>query len=792
MADIYLSYSHQDRPFARQLAQELERYGWTVWWEAKLEAGERFDSVYEKALRTARTILVIWSSLSIRSQYVRDEASYAVDHDKLISTIRDQVRLPLRFAGLPHVDLSGWQGESAHAGFRELIDSLVTVLGLSDTTTIPLPSIFETRGGERPLNEAKLMLVGYGGVGKTSIVNRLVRRRPFDPHEKQTDGISISNWLLPIPRNGEVHLHVWDFGGQEIMHATHQFFLTPRSLYLLVLNGRHGREDVDAEYWLNMVQAFAADSPVIVVLNKIREFPFDVNRRALQGKFPSIRQYVETDCADGSGLDDLERLIQEEMDRLPHVHDVYPANWFVIKDKLQSMRESYLSFGAFRKLCAEYGELGDGNQERLADFLHVLGVALNYSHDPRLHDTHVLKPSWVTEGIYAILNAKRLAASKGELRLSDLSDILDPNQYPPAQHSFLLELMRRFELCFRFPEEDRVLVPDLLDKQEPQGLEGFAAEGLLEFEYHYPGLLPAGLLPRFIVRTSGLSVDRLRWRSGVVLSFEGNRALVKGDSIERKVHITVDGPSRGRRRLLAVIRADFEHIHESYAFRPDEMVPVPRFAGVVIPYQKLLVMEHAGLTEIKETFGDEVLTLKVRELLDGVDLEGGRDSRAGPVRASPPLSAFISYSHKDGALRAELETHLKLLKREGLLDLWTDRHIQAGTEWETQIDENLESADLILLLVSADFVASDYCWGAEMKRAMERHDRGEARVIPIIVRECSWKSAPFARLQALPEDSKPVSTWGTGPYARDTPWTAIEERIRSVVNELRRSNKHRV
>jgi hypothetical protein len=546
MSDIYLSYSHQDLPFAKLLARELERYGWTVWWEAKLEAGERFDSVYDKALRAARTILVIWSSSSIRSQYVRDEASYAVGHDKLISAIRDQVRLPLRFAGLSHVDLSDWNGESEHAGLRELIDSLVAVLGLSNTTTTPLPSIFETRGGERPLDEAKLMLVGYGGVGKTSIVNRLVRRRPFDPREKQTDGISISDWFLPIPRNGDVHLHVWDFGGQEIMHATHQLFLTPRSLYLLVLNGRQGREDADAEYWLNMIQAFAADSPVIVVLNRIREFPFDLNRRALQGKFPSIRQFVETDCADGNGLDDLKRLIQEETDRLPHVHDVYPANWFTIKDRLEAMRDSYLSFGAFRKLCAEYGEFGDADQERLADFLHVLGVALNYSHDPRLHDTHVLKPSWVTDGIYAILNAKRLATGKGELRLSDLSKILDPNQYPPAQQSFLLELMRRFELCFRFPEDDRVLVPDLLDKQEPQGLEGFAAEGLLEFDYHYSGLIPAGLLPRFIVRTSVLSADQLRWRSGVVLAFEGNRALVKGDSIERKIHIAVDGPPPGK------------------------------------------------------------------------------------------------------------------------------------------------------------------------------------------------------------------------------------------------------
>ena len=450
------------------------------------------------------------------------------------------------------------------------------------------------------------------------------------------------------------------------------------------------------------------------------------------------------------------------------------------------MTDNYLSFDAFREMCADHGEVEDEGQERLAEFLNVLGVALNYRQDPRLHETHVLKPSWVTEGIYAILNAKRLAENKGELKLAELSKILDPKHYPRAQHSFLIELMRKFELCFRFPEEeDRFLVPELLAKQEPEAVGSFTKEGQLTFEYHYPGLLPEGLLPRFIVRTSGLSSDQLRWRTGVLLSFEGNRALVRGDPLGRKICIAVDGPTLGRRRLLAVIRFDFEQIHRTYAFRPDEMVPVPGFAGMVMAYKKLLTFERNGEALIKEIFGDEVVTLNVRELLDGVDLEGVRRSRADPGHLQSPLSAFISYSHEDEALRAEMETHLKLLKRQGLLDLWSDRCILAGSDWQKQIDEGLESADLILLLVSADFIASDYCWGVELKRAMERHAGNEARVLPIIVRECSWKSTPFGKLKALPNDGRPVATWGTEPYSRDAPWTIIEEGIRSVIKDIR-------
>src|ERR1700749_3256351 len=134
---------------------------------------------------------------------------------------------------------------------------------------------FRARGGEkRPLNEAKLILVGRGAVGKTSIVNRLVHRK--FTNEKKTEGIKITQWPLTVGRKKEdVRLNVWDFGGQEIMHATHQFFLTERSLYLLVLSGRDDLADIDADYWLKLIQSFGGNSPAVIVLNKIKEHPFD-------------------------------------------------------------------------------------------------------------------------------------------------------------------------------------------------------------------------------------------------------------------------------------------------------------------------------------------------------------------------------------------------------------------------------------------------------------------------------------------------------------------------------------
>ena len=357
----------------------------------------------------------------------------------------------------------------------------------------------------------------------------------------------------------------------------------------------------------------------------------------------------------------------------------------------------------------------DEEQNKLAEVLHRLGVALNYRDDTRLHDLNVLNPRWVTEGVYKILNHQRAADQKGDLNIRDVAEILDPAAYPRERHPFLLELMRKFELCFRFPEDDeRYLIPQLLPKEQPEAATAFDTRGCLSFEYHYPTLLPEGLLPRFIVRTYVLSADEPRWRSGVILRFEGHRALIVGDPVARQVRVRVEGPATGRRRLLAVIRNEFDRIHAGYKFKPDPMIPVPGHPHAVVRYEDMVVFEAKGVREVPHVSDGEVLMLPVKAMLDGVDIEGARRTSDPRQLADRALQAFVSYSHKDDRLRAELETHLKLLQRIGVLQLWTDRRISAGTEWKGQIDENLERADLILLLVSADFMNSDYCYDIEL------------------------------------------------------------------------------
>ena len=144
------------------------------------------------------------------------------------------------------------------------------------------------------------------------------------------------------------------------------------------------------------------------------------------------------------------------------------------------------------------------------------------------------------------------------------------------------------------------------------------------------------------------------------------------------------------------------------------------------------------------------------------------------------MRLFYVYSHRDEALRDQLETHLLLLKRQGFLDGWHDRRIAPGTEWMAELETQLAMSEMILLLVSADFLASDFCYTKELAHALERHRYGTARVVPVILRECDWENAPFAKLQALPKDGHPITSWEN----RDAAWTNVARGVRAVVEEL--------
>jgi TIR domain len=150
-----------------------------------------------------------------------------------------------------------------------------------------------------------------------------------------------------------------------------------------------------------------------------------------------------------------------------------------------------------------------------------------------------------------------------------------------------------------------------------------------------------------------------------------------------------------------------------------------------------------------------------------------------------PYEVFISYSHADRKLLDELAKHLSNLRKQGIISNWFDGDILPGTVWRTELMNHLNQANIILLLVSADFINSDFCYDIEMIRAIERHDADEARVLPIILRPCDWAGTPFAELQALPDSAKPVVIWPT----HDEAFTDVVKGIRKAINDLKEKGK---
>jgi internalin A len=769
------------RYYATRLGEKLRRLGVRVKDQEDTSRGSQWVEVIANTLDHADALILIGTPKAFASPWVHEEIIYFSSHHQ-------RLVLPIIFRGVSDyadvpdsLRIFSWLEEDAsmlqEGPSTKALDKLLRALELQSNSLRDRPKKTSSRPRteKRPLNEGKLILVGRGEVGKTSLVRRLVENG-FNGDESKTQGINITSWSLSHLAD-TFRLNIWDFGGQEIMHATHQFFMTERSLYLLVLNGREGGEDVDAEYWLKHIESFGGESPVIVVQNKIAQHPFDLNYRGLQARYPQIRGFIKTDCQDQSGLPRLRELIESVVSGMPEVRMRFPADWFTVKERMESMDHEYIGYQRFVDLCTEAGIEDESNRDTLGFVLHCLGIALNYRDDSRLHETSVLKPEWVTHGIYNILNAKKLAERQGELQLMDLRQLLPNKRYPFDKHLFLLELMRKFSLCFPFQDEaDRYLVPELLGKEEPEEVAQFQPETCLNFEYHY-GLLPEGLLPRFIVRTHTLSRGQERWRSGVVLSYEDCKGLIKAEPIERRIVVRVRGGDAGsRKNLLAIIRYDLDRIHDEFKDRLDAQakVPLAEFPTFSVDYKKLVAFERQGVKDFPEFIGQQVISVHVNELLNGVDFKEQRDDSLDALNRAK--SVFFSYSHKDEQLRDELETHLKLLQRQRIISTWHDRKILSGKEWDREIDSQIERAAIILLLISADFIASDYCWDKEVKRALERHAAKEATVVPVLLRTCDWKEAPFGKLQGLPTGMTAVTAWPD----RDAAWTDIATGIRAI------------
>jgi internalin A len=774
----------------------------------KLLVMDGIDSrVVAKAVRLNRNLESLYiANMNLHSlpnwiRPLRGLRTLACEHNK-ISEIPDWIS---ELAHLERLWLVGNNLKSLPSSLRRL--KYLEELDLKANPKLGLPSeiaqskdtqkilayyfrIIEQRA--QPLNEFKLVLVGRGGVGKTTLVHRLVtdKYKEF----KRTPGIKITKWPVQIGGD-DVQAHVWDFGGQEIMHGTHRFFMTERALYLVFISGREGTEDHDAEYWLSMVRSFAGNVPIIVLLNKWDDYAFELNRELLREKYGRNLFFLETDSLTGTGIGQLREKICQLAGKLPGLKAAWPAEWRRIKEELPAKKKSWLTFEDFRDFCNKQGIAKPKDQEALAESLHDLGLMLSFRRDDALRDFGVLNPQWITRGIYQILNSRELRDAQGKFTAATFAEILPKAAYPEKLHPFLLALMRKFRLCHPLDDKgEKYLTPELLTKEAPNLEAEFPPEQCLGFVYRYDSVLPEGLLPRFIVETYVHREPKYVWRTGVVLERANCRALVRGDIQGRTVTVTVRGVGLGRRELLGIIREHFERIHRSFEKLPvTELVPIPKHPTVRVPYQELLAYEKVGDDEFKVVVDGVPVKLSVTELLDGVDLPGARRpiDRMIPfqrerIASRDSYSLFISYAHKDERFRDELRGALTPYERKGDLTVWDDTCIVAGQKWETEILQKLERADIIMLLLSNDFIRSDYCYLKEMKRAVEGDAAGECAVLPVVIRACAFQKLELGQIQAILPNGKPIKQH----QDRDAAWLAVTNQLDAVIAKLKKRKFH--
>jgi Leucine-rich repeat (LRR) protein/GTPase SAR1 family protein len=426
--------------------------------------------------------------------------------------------------------------------------------------------------------EAKFIIVGEGESGKTTLAKKIQDSDyQLDIHQKSTEGIDIIRW--EFQHNGKpFRVNIWDFGGQEIYHATHQFFLTERSLYTLLIDNR--RDSPNSEYWLNIIRLLSGDSPVFITKNEKQDRQCELDEGELRHKFLQLQPSIPTNFATNRGVSDIHKAIQQHITSLSHIHIPIPKTWIRVRNTLENyaQNQNHISAWTYRTICRQNGVTDAEDMRTLGKYLHDLGICLYFQQNPTLKHLVILNPSWATNAVYKVTDSKLVIDNKGRFTTKDLNTIWSDAQYAELQHE-LLELMKNFSICYPVRNlPDTYIAPSRISAQRPEYKWNIAES--LTFRYTYT-FMPKGILTRFIVEMhdkidqlppSAPPSSQLVWKTGVILADGSARAEVIEDYHSRRIRIRVVG--FGKKTLLENIRHEFQKIHNSYdGLKYQELIP---------------------------------------------------------------------------------------------------------------------------------------------------------------------------------------------------------------------------
>lgn len=642
----------------------------------------------------------------------------------------------------------------------------------------------EIEKGVDYLYEAKLLLVGEGGVGKTTLRLKLEDPNAKMPaKEERTRGIDIIRYNFTKKDNTPFRINIWDFGGQDIYHATHRFFLTHRSFYILMTETR--RQDDNFDYWIPNIRLFAGQSPILVVKNLMDGFRrhISIGRFLKSEKFNIREQIFDVNLKDNEGLNEVKNAIHYHIQRLPHVGQKVPASWTKIRKVMEELsnKHNYISFDQFIRVCEDNKITEIEKIYDLGKYFHDLGIILWYHHITALKSKVILRPHWATHAVYLMIDDETIQKQQGWFTKQDTVRVWSDKMYC-HMHDELLELMKAFRLCYKKRYRNEYVIPSLLPADPPKDLYWDNADNLrLVFQYEF---MPRGIVNQLTAELHRyIAGDERVWSRGVVFKDQGTKAKVEEIQNKQLIYINIKGiDARG---LMRIIINALDEIHDTYpGIEVGKQVPCQCHACInnpeptIFSYDKLLKWLNKGKREVVCNEGEE--TLQIEKILFNVGIIIEQQEREAfyslqkhdkTLPPAEPLKVFISYSKKDKEYADRLLDWLKPLERRGEIATWHDRDLKAGEEWDPMIREHLQTADIILFLVSNDFIKTDYIWDIEITSAIEKHNRGEAAVIPIILRPCAWEGdmTPFSKLLALPDKEKTITTWGN----EDKAWLSV-------------------
>jgi len=399
---------------------------------------------------------------------------------------------------------------------------------------------------ERMKWTAKVLIVGDGYAGKSCLLDSL-DDQPFVPGKPMTRGIDIRTLNLPHPQKDNItmELRTWDFGGQEIYHAVHQFYLTGNSLFLLVWNTRQGFDAGKIDKWLKTVKALAPNAPIFLVATHARERKAELPKDKLSREYPEIAGFFEVDNETGEGIPQLKERIRETAATLKYMGMEHPVGWSDAADVIKNLDRKHMTKHELEDIFGNSG-VSQEEFETLAVFLHEIGDILYYPDEEMLRDTIIIEPRWVSEQIVKILDSPELSEKRGFLEKPLRQELWSDMKSEDVQRK-LLRLMEKFDLCHR--TEDDLGTTLILGKLEPEEDIRYKSlwkdkeddrEIAMKFELK---AIPAGIPTWFIARTHRFTTY-IQWENGVLLEdHEKNHlGLLIADPDKKEIRLRVRGP----------------------------------------------------------------------------------------------------------------------------------------------------------------------------------------------------------------------------------------------------------